>query len=148
VSRTFLKLPSLASTFTTVALLRCGPLTVKLELLVAVPPCVVTAIGPVVAPAGTVALIDVLSVTVNVVAAFPLKLAVAAGPKPVPVTVTDVPTGPLVGEKPVTVGAATVTLELLAPVTAAPATDTPLPASRSVITATGELRHRRKQHGA
>ena len=39
-------------------------MTVKLVLLVAVPPGVVTAIGPVVAPAGTVAVIWVPEVTV------------------------------------------------------------------------------------
>jgi hypothetical protein len=42
--------------------------TVKLLALVAVPAAVVTAIGPVVAPVGTVAVICVASLTVNVVA--------------------------------------------------------------------------------
>ena len=41
-----------------------GGITVKVLLLVAVPPGVVTLIGPVVAPLGTVAEIDVADVTV------------------------------------------------------------------------------------
>jgi hypothetical protein len=79
-----------------------GQVTVKLLLLVAVPACAVTEIGPLVAPAGTVAVIEVLLVTVRVAASVPLNFTIAAAPKPVPVIVTDVPTGPLAGEKLVT----------------------------------------------
>ena len=57
----------------------------------------VTLIFPVVAPVGTVALICVSELTVNVVAAVPLKLTPLAPVKPVPVSVTLVPIGPLAG---------------------------------------------------
>ena len=121
--------------------------TVKLELLVAVPPLVVTEIAPVVAPDGTLAVIDVLSVTVRVYATVPLNLTTAPRPKPVPVIVTDDPTGPLAGEKPVTAGATTATLEPLAPVPAALATDTQLAANTMLMTSTGALRRRRNPAG-
>jgi hypothetical protein len=62
-------------------------------------------IGPSVAPAGTVVVICVSETTVNV-ARVPLKRRRFAPVKPVPFTVTVVPTGPLVGLKPVIVGAA------------------------------------------
>ena len=63
-----------------------------------------TAIGPVVAPVGTLVAIVVSLVTVNA-AAVPLNVTDVAPVKPVPVTVTDVPSLPLVGSNPVTVGA-------------------------------------------
>src|SRR5207237_1104493 len=58
--------------------------------LVAVPPGVVTLSGPVVAPAGTVARIAVLEVTVKV-APTPLNVTEVAPVKFVPLTVTLVP---------------------------------------------------------
>ena len=76
----------------------------KSVVLVAVPPGVVTAIGPVVAPAGTVDVIWVSEFTVNVVAAVPQNVTADAPVKPVPVITTDVPTGPLVGLNDVMVG--------------------------------------------
>jgi hypothetical protein len=79
--------------------------TVKLDELVPVPADVVTEIGPVVAPLGTVVEIDVSETTVKD-ALVPLKRTAAAPVKPVPETVTLVPTGPLVGLKDETVGAA------------------------------------------
>ncbi len=79
--------------------------TVKVVALVPVPAVFVTLIFPVVAPAGTVALICVSEVTVNVVAAFPLKLTPVAPVKPVPVSATLVPTGPLAGVNEVMLGA-------------------------------------------
>src|SRR6266480_1315455 len=72
-----------------------GLITVKLAALLAVPPGVVTLIGPLVAPAGTVAVIAVAELTVKLALA-PLKL--------VPLIVTLVPTGPLPGVKLVIVG--------------------------------------------
>jgi hypothetical protein len=96
-----------------VKLLMHGPdpvVTVKLVVLVAVPSESVTAIGPVVAPAGTVAVICVFELTVNVVAAVPLNVtddtALGASWYPLPVMMTCVPTGPHVGLKDVIVGAA------------------------------------------
>ncbi|OFW77955.1 MAG: hypothetical protein A2Z48_11415 [Actinobacteria bacterium RBG_19FT_COMBO_70_19] len=77
--------------------------TLKLVELVAVPPGVVTAIGPVVAPAGTVALIRVFELTVKV-AEVPWNLTAVAPEKAVPRMTTEVPTGPLVGSKEVMVG--------------------------------------------
>jgi len=77
--------------------------TVKLAALVAVPPGVVTLMGPVVAFAGTVAVICVLLFTVKVAEA-PLNLTAVAPVKVVPVTVTLVPGAPLVGENVVILG--------------------------------------------
>src|SRR5205807_2199795 len=71
--------------------------TRKLVALVPVPAAFVTVIFPLVAPVGTVALICVSEFTVNVVAAVPLKLTPVAPVKPVPVSVTLAPVGPLVG---------------------------------------------------
>src|SRR5213594_2245823 len=81
-------------------------ITVKLFVLVAVPPGVVTRSGPVVAPVGTVAWIVVAEVTVKL-ALTPLNVTVVAPVKFVPLIVTLVPTGPLVGVKLVIVGAPT-----------------------------------------
>src|SRR5438445_5978851 len=78
--------------------------TVKLLALVAVPPGVVTLSGPVVAPLGTVAEIEVEEVAVKL-ALVPLNRTAEAPVKFVPVIVTGVPTGPLVGVKLVIVGA-------------------------------------------
>jgi hypothetical protein len=86
----------------------CGAapvVTVKLVELVAVPRGVVTVIFPVVAPEGTVAVILVSELMVNA-ADVPPNLTDVAPVKPEPLIVTDVPTGPLVGENDVIVGAA------------------------------------------
>ena len=83
--------------------------TVKLFVLVAVPPGVVTLSGPVVAPVGTVAWIVVAEVTVKL-ALTPLNVTVVAPVKFVPLIVTLVPTGPLVGVKLVIVGALPITV--------------------------------------
>ena len=87
--------------------------TVKVAALVAVPPGVVTLIGPVVAVAGTVAVICVLLLTVNA-AATPLNLAAVAPVNAEPVIVTCVPGAPLVGENDVIVGATAKFAELIA----------------------------------
>src|SRR6185503_10485226 len=79
--------------------------TVKLAALVAVPPGVVTLSGPVVAAAGTAAWIAVAEVTVKLAALTPLNRTAVAPVKFVPLIVTLVPTGPLVGVKLVIVGA-------------------------------------------
>src|SRR5947207_1601382 len=77
--------------------------TVKLAALLAVPPGVVTLIGPLVAPAGTVAVIAVAEPTVKL--ALTLLNSTAVAPlKLVPLIVTLVPTGPLLGVKLVIVG--------------------------------------------
>src|SRR5207237_932689 len=90
-----------------------GGLTTVNELaLVAVPPGVVTLSGPVVAPAGTVAWIAVAEVTVKV-ALTPLNVTEVAPLKFVPLIVTLVPTGPLVGEKLAIVGPLTTVNELV-----------------------------------
>ncbi len=80
-------------------------MTVKSAALVAVPSGVVTAILPVVAPAGTMAVICVAELTVKD-AVTPLKVTLVAPVRFVPLTATDVLAGPLVGVKPVTVGTA------------------------------------------
>ena len=71
--------------------------------LVAVPAGVITLIGPVVAPAGTVAEIDVDELTVKL-AVTPLKRTADAPVKFVPLMVTLVPRPPLVGENSLMVG--------------------------------------------
>ena len=105
-----------------VMLLECVLLTVKLVVLVAEPPGVVTLIGPVVAVEGTVAVIWVAEFTTNVavtllkVTPVVVKFAPLTVPlKFVPVIVTDVPVGPKVGVNEVIVGAGTgVTVKLVA----------------------------------
>ena len=79
--------------------------TMKLAALVAVPSAVVTVIGPVVAPAGTVARICVVEFNVNV-AFTPLNRTAVGAMKLVPSIVTCVPTGPVIGEKEEIVGVA------------------------------------------
>jgi len=75
-----------------------GLMTVKLPELLAVPSAVVTLIGPLVAPAGTVAVIAVAEFTAKL-ALVPLNSTALAPVKLVPLIVTLVPTGPLVGVK-------------------------------------------------
>lgn len=79
--------------------------------LVAVPPGVVTDKLPV-APAPTIASIEVVEVKVNELAGVPPKLTPVAPVKSVPVMVTEVPTGPLAGVKLVMVGTTAVTVKL------------------------------------
>lgn len=81
------------------------PVTVNFVPLVSEPAGVVTEIFPVVAPGGTVAVIFVSELTVNV-AVVPLNFTAVAPENPVPLIVTEVPTGPLFGEKDVIVGPA------------------------------------------
>ena len=76
---------------------------VKLPALVAVPPSVVTVIGPVVAPDGTVAVIWVSEFTVNVEDTL-LKLTDVAPVKLFPVIVTTVPADPPAGVNEVITG--------------------------------------------
>jgi hypothetical protein len=78
---------------------------VKLVRLLPVSPPVVTRIGPVVAPVGTVAVICVAEFTVKVADVW-LNLTAVAPVKFVPVITTDVPTAPLVGANELTVGQA------------------------------------------
>src|SRR5437773_3478413 len=77
--------------------------TVKLPALLAVPPEVVTLIGPLVAPAGTVTVIAVAELTVKL-ALVPLNSTAVAPVKFVPLIVTVVPTDPLAGVTLVIVG--------------------------------------------
>src|SRR5258708_38091949 len=83
-----------------------GP-TVKLPALLAVRGEVVTLIGPLVPPAGTVAVIVVAEPTVKLALA-PLNSTALAPVKFVPLIETLVPAGPLVGVKLETVGGAVV----------------------------------------
>jgi len=82
-----------------------GLVTTKSAELVPVPPGPVTEIFPVVAVAGTVALICVSESILKVGSAAPLKSTAVAPVNPVPVMVTFVPTGPLTGRKEVIWGA-------------------------------------------
>lgn len=81
-----------------------GNVTVKFGPLRPVPPLVVTLILPVVAPVGTVAVICVAELTVKVVAEVVLNFTSLAPVKSVPLMVTCVPTGPLIGVKEEIVG--------------------------------------------
>jgi hypothetical protein len=81
-----------------------GSVTVKEVALVAVPPGAVTAIVPVPAPEGTVAVSEVSETTVNC-ALVPSNVTLVVPVNPVPVIVTFVPTGPLVGLKDAIIGA-------------------------------------------
>lgn len=81
--------------------------TVKFPDDSAVPPGVVTATFPVVAPAGTVAVIWVALSTVNVLAELPLNATVVAPVNRCPEIVTTVPAFPLLGVKLLTVGVVT-----------------------------------------
>ena len=90
-----------------------GPrITVNVAALVAVPAGVVTAMAPLVAPAGTLAVIWLAELTMYV-ALLPLKVTELAPVKFVPVIVTAAPTVPLVGEKLVIVGG-TITVNVAA----------------------------------
>jgi hypothetical protein len=81
-----------------------APAGVKLVVLATVPAPVVTWIGPVEAPAGTVAVIWLFEFTVNV-AAVRLNATAVAPQKPLPTMTTDVPVPPVGGENDVIVGA-------------------------------------------
>lgn len=87
------------------AIICVDELTVKLEELVAIPPGVVTAMVPVVAPEGTVAVTEVALTTANVAAAMLLNLTPVMPVRFVPVMVTEVPTEPEMGVNDVIVGA-------------------------------------------
>ena len=98
--------------------------TVKAAPLLALPPTVTTTL-PVVAPAGTGALMEVALQLVAVVGT-PLKVTVLVPwlvPKFVPVTVTETPTAPEVGDKPLIVGVVDGTVKLT-PLLATPLTVT------------------------
>jgi hypothetical protein len=104
--------------------------TLNVLELVADPPDVVTVIFPVLAPLGTVALTLLSELTVKVVALTPPKVTFVVCVRPVPLIVTTVPIGPLVGEMLLIVGVTlncrmlfrlplgrvTVTVPVLAPV--------------------------------
>lgn len=75
----------------------------KLVVHVALPPLVVTAVFPVAAPVGKSAVTSVSELTVRV-ADFPSNVTFVVCFRPVPLMVTEVPSGPLVGVKLVMVG--------------------------------------------
>ena len=91
-----------------------GTSTVKLVALVAVPPGVVMARAPEVAPAGTSSVSVVLITNVNILNAPPMSVTAVAPVKLLPVTVTTVPGRPLPGVKLLMVGAGTVTVKVAA----------------------------------
>ena len=102
--------------------------TVKPKPLLALPPTVTTTL-PLVAPEGTVATIDV-GLQPVAVAAVPLNVTVLVpwvGPKFVPVIVTDVPTGPELGDKLVMLGPVPGTVKLTLLLFSIPLVTTTLP---------------------
>ena len=95
-----------------------GVRTVKLAMLVAVPPGLVTMIVPLVAPSGTLALMDVAERMLKL-ALLPLNCTLLVRAKSYPLMVTLVPAAPLAGEKAVMDGGTALT--------AAPASSMPAP---------------------
>ena len=89
--------------------------TLKFVELVAVPTAFVTWIGPVVAPVGTVVVINVAELTVKV-ATTPLKFTAVALVKFDPLIDTAVPASPTLGENELITGGPTVKLVVLVPV--------------------------------
>ena len=81
-----------------------APVTINEVALMAVPPAVITVIGPVVAPAGTCAVICA-EVLTSKPAFTPLNRTAVAPVKFAPEMVTLVPAGPAVGLKPKIEGA-------------------------------------------
>jgi hypothetical protein len=86
---------------------------VKVGLLAIVTPLVVIPILPVFAPAGTFAVTCVADFTVKVVAATPANVTLVVPVREVPVIVTKVPAGPLVGVKLSMVGSPTPVSEVV-----------------------------------
>jgi hypothetical protein len=84
--------------------------TAKAAALVPVPAGAVTEIGPLSAPAGTVAVIWVAEFSTNTVAGTPPNRTAVVPEKLVPVMVTTVPAGPVIGAKEAIEGAVVVTL--------------------------------------
>ncbi len=74
-----------------------GGMIVKSAVLVAVPPRVVTAILPVVAPVGTMAVISVADTMLTATAGVPLNVTEVVLIRFVPEIVTSVPMGPELG---------------------------------------------------
>ena len=95
-------------------LVMVGGVSSKEAALVAVPPGVVTEMGPLVAAAGTVALTRVSLSTSKSAAAWPLNRTAVAPARFTPSTQTTVVAGPLVGRKLVIAGVDGVTMKLLA----------------------------------
>lgn len=93
--------------------------TVKLPLLRAVPSGVVTPILPVVALVGTVAVIWVFEPIENALTTTPLKVTCVALKKLLPLIVTCVPAGPLLGVNELILGG-TVTVKISLLVTLPP----------------------------
>src|SRR5437660_854447 len=99
--------------------------TVKFTPLLATPPTVTTTL-PVVAPLGTDATM-LVALQLVVLAVVPLKVTVPVVPKLVPVMVTAVPTGPVVGFRLVMAGADEVTVKLTPLLAIPPTVTTTLP---------------------
>src|SRR5256884_5912401 len=109
-------------------MLGAGTVTVKLPPLLATPPTVTTTF-PVVAPLGTGATILVALQLVGV-AAGPVDVTVlvpCVAPKFAPVIVTDAPTNPDVGFRPVMLGPGVVTVKLTPLLATPPTVTTTLP---------------------
>jgi hypothetical protein len=111
--------------------------TVKPRPLLACPPTVTTTL-PVVAPDGTGTTMLAADQLVGV-AVVPLNFTVlvpCVAPKLVPLTVTDVPTAPLVGERLVSVGPGTVTVKVSPLLATPPTVTTTLPVVAPIGTGT------------
>lgn len=105
-------LPTTTSAGLRLAMVGVGSNTVKAAVLLAVPLGVVSAIKPLVAPAGTTKVSVVASTTVKLPTLAPFSNTAVALSRLVPVTVTRVPTGPLLGVKLRSAGAGGVTVNV------------------------------------
>ena len=109
--------------------------TVKVTPLLACPPTVTTT-WPVVAPVGTVTVIEV-SLQVVGVAEVPLKVTVLVpwvAPKLVPVIATDAPSGPAIGPNPLIPGVTVnVTPSLASPSTVTTTSPVAAPAGTATV---------------
>jgi hypothetical protein len=93
---------------TKLAIVGVGSSTVKTVVLVVVPPGVLIATKPLVAPVGTTKVSVAASTTVKLPTLAPFSVTALAPVRLVPVTVTVTPTRPLLGVKLTSVGAGVV----------------------------------------
>jgi hypothetical protein len=98
---------------------------VKFVLLVPVPFALAMLIEPVIAPSGTVAVIDVAETTVKLAASVPLNWTAVVPVKLVPVIYTVIPTVPRAGKKLVIAGMG-MTVKLVLLIAVPPGVMTPI----------------------
>ena len=98
--------PTLRVAYLAMLVIAGAAITLKIPALVAVPPGVMIAIGPLAAPAGTTAVILLPLLLIVNVALVPANVTLVVPLRFWPLIVTDAPAPPLWGEKLVIVGTA------------------------------------------